>query len=109
MGGFKVAVLEHLDQCGAKYPAEHNIGHLYHASDEHQCHFRELDPTNSCNPGIGHTSKLKDWALFSVSVGKVRGDSLIAEGEQASACWTGNWWGLGSCCDICRNPAQPVS
>ena len=59
---FKAAVLEHLDQRGAKYPAEHNIGHLYHASHEHQCHFRELDPTNMCNPGIGFTSKQKDWA-----------------------------------------------
>lgn len=59
---FKAEVLEHLDQRGARYPAEHNIGHLYHASEEHECHFRELDPTNSCNPGVGHTSKLKDWA-----------------------------------------------
>lgn len=59
---FKAAVLEHLDQRGARYPAEHNIGHLYHATEEHACHMRGLDPTNTCNPGIGHTSKLKDWA-----------------------------------------------
>lgn len=59
---FKAAVLEHLDQRGAKYPAEHNIGHLYHASEAHQQHFHALDPTNSCNPGIGKTSKLKHWA-----------------------------------------------
>ena len=59
---FKAAVLAYLDQRGAKYPAEHNIGHLYHASDEHQHHFHQLDPTNTCNPGIGKTSKKKHWA-----------------------------------------------
>ena len=59
---FKAGVLEHLDQRGAKYPAEHNIGHLYQASEEHQRHFVKLDPTNTCNPGIGRTSKFKNWA-----------------------------------------------
>lgn len=59
---FKHAVLDYLNQRGAKYPAEHNIGHLYHASCEHEQHFRQLDPTNSCNPGIGITSKKKHWA-----------------------------------------------
>lgn len=59
---FKAAVLELLNLRGARYPAEHNIGHLYHASEAHQQHFHALDPTNSCNPGIGKTSKLKDWA-----------------------------------------------
>lgn len=59
---FKEAVLAYLEQRGAKYPAEHNIGHLYSASDEHEHHFRQLDPTNSCNPGIGKTSKKKYWA-----------------------------------------------
>ena len=29
---FKHDVLEYLDRRGAKYPAEHNVGHLYHAS-----------------------------------------------------------------------------
>lgn len=59
---FKEAVLAYLDQRGAKYPAEHNIGHLYHASEVHERHFHHLDPTNSCNPGIGKTSKKKYWA-----------------------------------------------
>ena len=59
---FKEEVLAYLEQRGAKYPAEHNIGHLYHASSEHEHHFRQLDPTNSCNPGIGKTSKKKYWA-----------------------------------------------
>ena len=58
---FKHEVLEYLDRRGAKYPAEHNVGHLYHASCEHESHMRQLDPTNSCNPGIGKTSKKKFW------------------------------------------------
>lgn len=59
---FKHEVLEYLDQRGAKYPAEHNVGHLYHASPKHELHLRELDPTNSYNPGIGKTSKNKYWS-----------------------------------------------
>ncbi|MFS2223941.1 D-lactate dehydrogenase [Pantoea sp. B65] len=58
---FKHQVLEYLDQRGARYPAEHNVGHLYHASAEYEQHMRHLDPTNSCNPGIGKTSKKKFW------------------------------------------------
>ncbi|WP_312243007.1 D-lactate dehydrogenase [Pantoea sp.] len=59
---FKEEVIAYLEQRGAKYPAEHNVGHLYHASCEHEQHWRQLDPTNSCNPGIGKTSKKKFWA-----------------------------------------------
>lgn len=58
---FKHDVLAYLEQRGAKYPAEHNVGHLYHASCEHESHLRQLDPTNSCNPGVGKTSKKKFW------------------------------------------------
>lgn len=59
---FKEAVKVYLEQRGAKYPAEHNVGHLYHASHEHVEHWKQLDPTNCCNPGIGKTSKKKFWA-----------------------------------------------
>lgn len=59
---FKHQVLEYLDQRGAKYPAEHNVGHQYHASHEYEQHLRQLDPTNSYNPGIGKTSKNKHWS-----------------------------------------------
>ncbi|MGK8936054.1 D-lactate dehydrogenase [Pluralibacter gergoviae] len=59
---FKAEVMAYLEQRGAKYPAEHNVGHLYHASCEHVAHWQQLDPTNSCNPGIGKTSKKKFWA-----------------------------------------------
>jgi D-lactate dehydrogenase len=50
-----------LDQRGAEYPAEHNVGHLYHAKPALRDFYRSLDPTNAFNPGIGHTSKLKHW------------------------------------------------
>ncbi len=50
-----------LDDRGAEYPAEHNVGHLYMAKPSLKKHYRELDPTNTFNPGIGHTSKLKNW------------------------------------------------
>ncbi|WAT02379.1 D-lactate dehydrogenase [Rouxiella chamberiensis] len=59
---FKHEVLEYLDRRGAKYPAEHNVGHQYQASSDYEQHMRQLDPTNSCNPGIGKTSKNKYWA-----------------------------------------------
>lgn len=59
---FKHEVLEYLDKRGAKYPAEHNVGHLYHASPEYEQHLRQLDPTNAYNPGIGKTSKNKFWS-----------------------------------------------
>ncbi|WP_439295079.1 D-lactate dehydrogenase [Lonepinella sp. BR2882] len=51
-----------LDKRGAKYPAEHNVGHLYEAKPELRKFYRNLDPTNSFNPGIGKTSKKKYWA-----------------------------------------------
>ncbi|ASK28378.1 D-lactate dehydrogenase [Neisseria chenwenguii] len=51
-----------LDQRGAQYPAEHNVGHLYEAKPELKAFYRKLDPTNSFNPGIGKTSKKKNWA-----------------------------------------------
>ena len=46
----------------ARYPAEHNFGHLYRAPPEVIAHYRALDPTNSLNPGVGCTSHLADWA-----------------------------------------------
>ncbi|VXC78884.1 D-lactate dehydrogenase, NADH independent, FAD-binding domain [Pseudomonas sp. 8Z] len=50
-----------LDERRAEYPAEHNVGHLYVAKPELAGFYRELDPTNTFNPGIGHTSKKKHW------------------------------------------------
>ena len=50
-----------LDDRGAEYPAEHNVGHLYVAKPALKQHYQKLDPTNSFNVGIGQTSKLKHW------------------------------------------------
>jgi D-lactate dehydrogenase len=50
-----------LDARGAEYPAEHNVGHLYHAKPALAGFYRSIDPTNSLNPGIGHTSKCAHW------------------------------------------------
>ncbi|HEY2533039.1 MAG TPA: D-lactate dehydrogenase [Xanthobacteraceae bacterium] len=50
-----------LDQRHAEYPAEHNVGHLYHAKPSLVNHYISLDPSNTFNPGVGHTSKLAHW------------------------------------------------
>ena len=50
-----------LDERRAEYPAEHNVGHLYVAKPALADFYRELDPTNTFNPGIGQTSKKKHW------------------------------------------------
>lgn len=54
-------MLELLDKRGAQYPAEHNVGHLYEAKPPLRKFYKQLDPTNSFNPGIGQTSKKKFW------------------------------------------------
>ncbi len=53
----KKAMLKRLDDIGAKYPAEHNVGHLYKAEQDLKIFYAKLDPTNTFNPGIGHTDK----------------------------------------------------
>jgi D-lactate dehydrogenase len=58
----EATMLKLLDARGAEYPAEHNVGHLYHAKPALQRFYRELDPTNSFNPGIGKTARKKHWA-----------------------------------------------
>tara|TARA_Y100000589_G_scaffold115630_2_gene109644 strand:+ start:5999 stop:7699 length:1701 start_codon:yes stop_codon:yes gene_type:complete len=45
----------------AKFPAEHNVGHIYSAEDTLVNHYKDLDPTNSFNSGIGKTSKNKNY------------------------------------------------
>ncbi|KXJ57963.1 MAG: D-lactate dehydrogenase, partial [Alteromonas sp. Nap_26] len=51
----KGKILETFDARSAEYPAEHNVGHEYFAKDALKNFYRELDPTNSFNPGIGKT------------------------------------------------------
>ena len=59
----KAELLEHLNQRGAEYPAEHNVGHLYMAKPDLADHYMCCDPTNSMNPGIGLMSRAKHYAL----------------------------------------------
>lgn len=54
-------LLELLDKRGARYPAEHNVGHLYAAPAAQLGHFRMLDPCNCMNPGVGGASRLRFW------------------------------------------------
>ncbi len=56
----KAKILKILDSAGAKYPAEHNVGHLYKAETDLSNFYKKIDPTNSFNPGIGKMSRLKD-------------------------------------------------
>lgn len=58
---FKQQLLDFYSSQHIKYPAEHNVGHLYQASEKQIEFYRQLDPTNSLNPGIGHTTKRKNW------------------------------------------------
>lgn len=65
-GGNPVA-LEHrmhelLEARGAEFPAEHNVGHLYSAKPALAEHYRQLDPGNRFNPGIGRTSRARSWS-----------------------------------------------
>jgi len=55
----KKMMLKLLNERGAKYPAEHNVGHLYEAEPDLQQFYERLDPTNSFNPGIGLMPKTK--------------------------------------------------
>ncbi|MEO1092676.1 MAG: D-lactate dehydrogenase [Pseudomonadota bacterium] len=64
----KAQMLTLLDQRGAEYPAEHNVGHLYEAKPALREFYERLDPTNSFNPGIGKTSKQKAMAPDAVDV-----------------------------------------
>ncbi|NVK54835.1 MAG: D-lactate dehydrogenase [Alteromonadaceae bacterium] len=55
----KAEMLTLLDNRGAKYPAEHNVGHLYKAEEGLAQFYRDIDPTNTFNPGVGKMDKHK--------------------------------------------------
>lgn len=55
----KARMMRLLDEIGAKYPAEHNVGHLYRAEPDHAAFYRSLDPNNVFNAGVGKMSKNK--------------------------------------------------
>jgi D-lactate dehydrogenase (quinone) len=69
-----------LDARGAEYPAEHNVGHLYHAKPALVEHYQALDPCNAFNPGIGRTTKCLHW--------KIGPDANRAAGQRIAASWT---------------------
>lgn len=50
-----------LEDRGIEFPSEHNVGHLYRAKPVLTDFYRSLDPTNSLNPGLGQTSKRRNW------------------------------------------------
>jgi len=65
--GHDCGAIEHrmcrlLDDRGARYPAEHNVGHLYSAGPVLAGFYRTLDPGNRFNAGIGGMSKKRDYA-----------------------------------------------
>ena len=57
----KEKLLKIYDQRGAEYPAEHNVGHEYSCKPILTDFYKKLDPKNIFNPGIGRTSKFKNW------------------------------------------------
>ncbi|MET4488982.1 D-lactate dehydrogenase [Bradyrhizobium sp. LA7.1] len=68
-------MLDLLDERGAEYPAEHNVGHLYHAKPDLVEHYKSLDPCNAFNPGIGRTTKCVNWkAVPKANKGAAKGN-----------------------------------
>lgn len=55
----KQKMLTRLTALGIKYPAEHNVGHLYEAEPQLKAFYQTLDPHNVFNPGIGKTPKTR--------------------------------------------------
>jgi len=58
---FKRKLLESYKKRAAEFPAEHNFGHEYEVNSSLLNFYKSLDPTNTFNPGIGMSSKLKYW------------------------------------------------
>ncbi|MFD2758660.1 D-lactate dehydrogenase [Gulosibacter faecalis] len=58
----KRRMTELLTERGAAIPAEHNFGRLYDVPAELEEHYKELDPCNVFNAGVGNTSPHKNWA-----------------------------------------------
>ncbi|WP_273689816.1 D-lactate dehydrogenase [Ketogulonicigenium vulgare] len=55
-------IIAHLAARGVEFPSEHNVGHLYDAKPALVDFYRSLDPTNTMNPGIGRTTRKRNWA-----------------------------------------------
>lgn len=61
VAAFRRGMLAHYGARGGECPAEQNVGHLYPAKPALVEHYRKLDPTNTLNPGIGKTSRFRNW------------------------------------------------
>lgn len=57
----KAKMIAILEARGAKFPSEHNVGHLYQAEEAQAAFYKACDPTNSLNPGIGKMSKARHY------------------------------------------------
>jgi D-lactate dehydrogenase len=58
---FEAELIAEMMEKGIECPAEHNFGHHYQAPNNVVEFYRALDPTNTFNPGVGLTSRLKHW------------------------------------------------
>jgi D-lactate dehydrogenase len=87
-----------LDARGAQYPAEHNVGHLYVAKPSLVNHYRNLDPCNCFNPGIGRTSKLLRWGELRNDGVRLQCDDVeVSDRPAARSVEAGTRGGLGPC------------
>ncbi|MGO2037228.1 MAG: D-lactate dehydrogenase [Brevibacterium sp.] len=57
----KKQMMKLLEDRGAAIPAEHNYGRIYHVPPKMEAHFKELDPHNVFNAGVGESSPHRDW------------------------------------------------
>ena len=67
MEALKARILAKLDERGVEYPAEHNVGHLYAAKPDLAAFYHRCDPYNTFNPGIGGTSRERDYGQIRAS------------------------------------------
>lgn len=57
----KKRIAEIIRDAGGKLPAEHGHGTEYEAPMSTVDRWKRMDPTNSMNPGVGHSSCLKHY------------------------------------------------
>lgn len=58
----KKKIKKFIDSSGGKLPAEHGHGTEYAAPHDTQHRWCKMDPTNCMNPGVGQTSRLRNYA-----------------------------------------------
>lgn len=58
----KYAIKHNVENVGGKLPAEHGHGTEYKAPKDMQERWKQMDPLNIMNPGVGGTSYNKNYA-----------------------------------------------